>query len=98
MQLRYRLSDSAGTVIDSTDGLPQPVEVRWDDPGAGTFPVWRELLQPLPAGSKAKARIPADKAFGKRGYRGMIAPDTDLELEWEVVGFAEPDPADASPR
>lgn len=90
VQFRYKLLNTAGEQIDSTDGLPQPVEVRWDDPGAGTFGAWKELLQPLPAGSKAKARVPAALAFGPRGYRDAIEPDTDLMMEWEVVAITSP--------
>lgn len=93
VQFRYQVLDPTGAVLDSTDGLPQPVEVRWDDPGAGTFGAWKEVLGQLPAGSKAKARIPADIAFGQRGYREVIAPNTDLTLVWEVVAIVAPETA-----
>jgi FKBP-type peptidyl-prolyl cis-trans isomerase FklB len=61
--------------------------------GPSTFPVrgvikgWTEALQLMPVGSKWQLFVPADLAYGPNGYGGVIAPNTTLIFEVELVSI-----------
>jgi FKBP-type peptidyl-prolyl cis-trans isomerase FklB len=61
--------------------------------GPSTFPVrgvikgWTEALQLMPVGSKWQLFVPADLAYGPKGYGGVIAPNTTLIFEVELLSI-----------
>jgi len=61
--------------------------------GPSTFSVggvvkgWTEALQLMPVGSKWQLFIPSDLAYGPRGYGNVIAPNTTLVFEIELVSI-----------
>jgi FKBP-type peptidyl-prolyl cis-trans isomerase len=93
------LCNYKGTFIDGTEfdssaraGKPVPFEVK------NVIPGFREILQLMPVGSKWQIFIPSNLAYGERGAGGgVIAPNSALIFEVELVGIQEPAPAASSP-
>ena len=46
---------------------------------------WQEVLQLMPVGSKYKAFIPSDLAYGDRGSGAGIGPGSALIFEIELI-------------
>ncbi len=61
---------------------PFPMDFSKD---AGLIPGFREALLMMKPGDKATVFIPSHLAYGKRGYQGVIPPDSDLIFELEMV-------------
>lgn len=79
-----------GKLFDSsaTDGRPLRCRVGQGEVIKG----WEEVLQLLPAGSRARVWIPAALAYGAKGTRNpdddngyIVPPNTDLIFELEMV-------------
>jgi FKBP-type peptidyl-prolyl cis-trans isomerase len=87
-----------GKVFDSSIERGSPVTF----PVTGVIRGWSEMLQLMKVGSKVKAFIPSELAYGERGaqMRGQqIGPNAALIFEIELLGIeaAEPAPASATP-
>ena len=64
---------------------PFPVEIG---PGAQLIEGWKEGLQLLSIGDKAKLVIPPGLAYGERGAGGVIPPGATLIFEIEMISMA----------
>jgi peptidylprolyl isomerase len=47
---------------------------------------WDEGLMSMKVGGRRRLMIPANLAYGDRGAGGVIAPNTDLDFDVELVG------------
>lgn len=79
-----------GTFIDGTEfdgsektGKPAQFQVK------GVIPGFREALQLMPVGSKWQVYIPSSLAYGERGAGNVIAPDSTLIFDIELVSIQE---------
>ncbi len=74
-----------GKVFDSSHkrGVPISFNVGQMIPG------WNEALKFMNVGTKAQLLIPSGLAYGKRGFPGLIAPDTPLVFDLEVLPLTE---------
>lgn len=70
-----------GKVFDSSLQRGQPAEL----PVGGVIPGFSELLQLMPAGSKFKAYLPNELAYGSQGT-SSIPPGSVLVFELELLG------------
>ncbi|MDX1410179.1 MAG: FKBP-type peptidyl-prolyl cis-trans isomerase, partial [Saprospiraceae bacterium] len=70
-----------GTVFDSSVERNQPIEFGLNQVIAG----WTEVLQLMPVGSKFRAFIPYQLAYGERGAGGVIEPYSMLIFEIELL-------------
>ena len=79
-----------GHLFDSTLAPGRPLRVRV---GRGeVIPGWDELLLLLPTGTRVRAWIPANLAYGANGVRSsdddsryLIPPNTDLRFDLEIL-------------
>lgn len=85
------LCNYKGTFMDGTEfdgsekaGKPVPFPVK------GVIPGFKEALQLMPVGSKWQVFIPPALAYGERGAGNVIAPNSTLVFEIELVGIQEP--------
>jgi len=77
-----------GKIFDSNEliGMPLPFYV-----GVGmSVKGWDEALPLLKVGEKARIKVPAKLAYGKKGYGKLIPPDTDLTFDMEIVEKRKP--------
>ncbi|PNW26737.1 peptidylprolyl isomerase [Formosa algae] len=56
---------------------------------AGLIPGFREAMLNMNVGDKIRAYIPAALAYGERGAPPVIAPNSNLIFDLEIVGIAE---------
>lgn len=70
-----------GQVFDSSIQRGQPATF----PVKGVISGWTEALQLMPVGSKWELYIPAKLAYGERGAGQMIAPNSALIFEIELL-------------
>ena len=83
VQVHYegRLAD--GAVFDSSIERGSPAAFNLSD----VVPGWREGLQMLEGGGKAKLTIPAGLAYGEKGKPENIPPCAVLIFEVELLGI-----------
>jgi FKBP-type peptidyl-prolyl cis-trans isomerase FklB len=84
------LCNYKGTFMDGTEfdgsekaGKPVPFQVK------GVIPGFKEALQLMPVGSKWEVFIPSGLAYGERGAGQVIAPNSTLIFEIELVGIQD---------
>lgn len=70
-----------GKVFDSSVQRGEPATF----PVNGVIPGWTEALQHMKVGAKWKLYIPADLAYGERGAGQMIAPNSTLLFDIELL-------------
>lgn len=83
--IRYKLSLPDGTVMQEITEDQEPYEA----PASMNVPGFVEGLQLVGEGGKIHLYIPSELAYGERGARGAIEPNTPLEF---VVTVAEVKP------
>ena len=74
-----------GKVFDSSLERGQPVEF----PVNGVIAGWTEALQLMPVGSKWQLTIPPNLAYGETGAGQMIAPNSVLVFDVELLSIVE---------
>jgi FKBP-type peptidyl-prolyl cis-trans isomerase FklB len=83
VKCQYRGTLIDGTEFDSSYKRGEPAIF----PVKGVIAGWTEALQLMPEGSKWQLFIPAQLAYGERGASGVIAPDSTLIFEVELVSI-----------
>lgn len=96
VQVHYRGTLVDGTAFDSSYDRGQPAEF----PVSRVIAGWTEALQLMPEGSKWQLVIPSNLAYGEQAMGGVIAPNSVLVFEVELLKVvsdattsAEPAPA-----
>ena len=79
--VNYRGADIHGNVFDNTYDNGEPIEIPLDR----VIPGWSEGLRMMKVGSKAKLYIPANLAYGERGAGGLIAPNSVLVFDVDLL-------------
>lgn len=88
VEVKYKTFLSDGKLIDGSDliGKPLPYFIGINMSVKG----WDEAFVNLKPGDKVKLHLPAEKAYGKKGYGTMVPPDSDLDFEIEVMEKVKP--------
>ena len=74
-----------GSVFDSSYRRNQPA----DFPVNQVIPGWTEALQLMPVGSKWRLFIPSELGYGEHGAGDMIAPNTVLIFDVELLSIVK---------
>jgi FKBP-type peptidyl-prolyl cis-trans isomerase len=88
--VNYRGTLVNGTEFDSSYKRGQPAQF----PVGGVIKGWTEALELMPVGSKWQLYIPSDLAYGPSGRPPVIAPNSTLVFDVELVSI-QPKPAPA---
>ncbi|MDB4335026.1 FKBP-type peptidyl-prolyl cis-trans isomerase, partial [bacterium] len=72
-----------GTVFDSSVDRGEPASF----PVTGVIPGWTEALQLMPVGSKWKLTIPSALAYGPRAASALIAANSTLVFDVELISI-----------
>jgi len=85
--VHYRGTTIDGTVFDSTyeDGIPLDVPLNMVIPG------WAEGLTMMKEGGRSIIYLPPELAYGERGAGPMIAPNSVLIFEVELLSIIRPE-------
>ena len=81
--IHYEAFLPGGKMWDSSKARKQPLRFR-----VATGQVIKGLDQAvsqLSIGSRAKVLIPADLAYGARGFPGLVPPNTPIEFDMEIL-------------
>jgi peptidylprolyl isomerase len=74
---------TSGKQFDSNTGIQQPYEFKI---GHGdVIKGWDEGVVGMKVGGKRQLRIPANLAYGNKGYPGFIPPDATLIFDVQLV-------------
>lgn len=79
--VHYQGSLADGTVFDSSIQRGQPARF----PLNRVIPCWKEALQMMRVGGKAKVVCPPDIAYGARGAPPRIPPNATLTFEVQLL-------------
>ncbi len=91
--VNYRGTFIDGTEFDSSYKRGQPYTTSLN----GVIKGWTEAIQLMKPGAKWQLFIPADLAYGERGWGSQIGPNTALIFEIELISAAPaPKPAATS--
>jgi len=85
VKVHYRGTLLDGSTFDSSYERGEPVTFPVDK----VIPGWTEALQLMKVGSKWQLYIPSDLAYGKPGHPPVIAPNSTLVFEVELLGIGE---------
>ncbi len=91
VKVQYTGKLTNGTVFDSSYKRGQPASF----PLRGIIPCWREALQLMKVGGKARVVCPAELAYGDRGSPPVIPPGATLDFQIELLEIT---PTPAPPR
>lgn len=78
--------------VFSTSDAAKPAEFSL----AQVIPAWREALQLMKAGSTWELYVPSDLAYGARGTRGPIGPNSTLIFKINLVSVDKQDQKQAN--
>lgn len=81
VSVNYTGSLIDGTEFDSNAKSGEPATF----PLTGVIKGWTEILQLMPKGSKWKVFIPSELGYGERGAGGVIAPNSPLVFDIELL-------------
>ncbi|MBL4760532.1 MAG: FKBP-type peptidyl-prolyl cis-trans isomerase [Mariprofundaceae bacterium] len=93
VKVHYRGTLLDGTEFDSSYKRGQPASFPLSNVIAG----WTEGVQLMPVGSKFKFYIPSSLAYGDRGAGAMIAPNSALVFEVELLAIETEKAVEAQP-
>jgi len=79
--VHYRGTTIDGQEFDSSYKRNEPISF----PLNGVIPGWTEGVQLMKEGGKIQLFIPSDLAYGSRGAGGVIAPDSTLIFDIELL-------------
>ena len=79
--VHYRGTTIDGTEFDSSYKRNEPISF----PLNGVIPGWTEGVQLMKEGGKVQLFIPSNLAYGSRGAGGVIAPDSTLIFDIELL-------------
>ena len=79
--VHYRGTTIDGTEFDSSYKRNEPISF----PLNGVIPGWTEGVQLMKEGGKMQLFIPSNLAYGSRGAGGVIAPDSTLIFDIELL-------------
>ena len=79
--VNYRGTTIDGTEFDSSYKRNEPISF----PLNGVIPGWTEGVQLIKEGGKIQLYIPSNLAYGSRGAGGVIAPDSTLVFDIELL-------------
>jgi FKBP-type peptidyl-prolyl cis-trans isomerase len=79
--VHYRGTTIDGTEFDSSYKRNEPISF----PLNGVIPGWTEGVQLMKEGGKIQLFIPSNLAYGSRGAGGVIAPDSTLIFDIELL-------------
>jgi FKBP-type peptidyl-prolyl cis-trans isomerase len=79
--VNYRGTTIDGTEFDSSYKRNEPIEF----PLNGVIPGWTEGVQLIKEGGKIQLYIPSNLAYGSQGAGGVIAPDSTLIFDIELL-------------
>ena len=79
--VHYRGTSLDGTEFDSSYKRNEPISF----PLNGVIPGWTEGVQLMKEGGKIQLFIPSNLAYGSRGAGGVIAPDSTLIFDIELL-------------
>ena len=74
-----------GTEFDSSIARGEPAQF----PVNGVIPGWTEALLLMKVGGKLRLFIPPELAYGERGAGGVIAPNSALIFDVELLGIPD---------
>jgi FKBP-type peptidyl-prolyl cis-trans isomerase FkpA len=81
VKVQYRGTLPTGQEFDSSFQRGTPAEFRLD----AMIPCWKEGLQKMKVGAKARLVCPATLAYGEAGVTNVILPGTPLAFEVELL-------------
>lgn len=81
VRVNYRGTTIDGVEFDSSYKRNEPIEF----PLNGVIPGWTEGVQLMKEGGKIELFIPSSLAYGSQGAGGVIAPDSTLVFEIELL-------------
>ena len=84
--VNYRGTLIDGTEFDSSYKRNQPATF----PVKGVIPGWTEALQLMKEGSKWMVYLPSNLAYAERGQGNLIAPNSALIFEVELLSITKP--------
>ncbi len=83
VECHYRGALLNGTEFDSSSRRGEPAVFGV----SAVMPGWTEALQLMPVGSKWQLFVPADLAYGARGFPPQIGPNATLVFEIELLAI-----------
>ena len=81
VKVNYRGTTIDGVEFDSSYKRNEPIEF----PLSGVIAGWTEGVQLMKEGGKIELFIPSNLAYGSRGAGGVIAPDSTLIFDIELL-------------
>lgn len=94
VSVHYHGTRIDGTVFDSSINRGKPSTFGL----GGVIACWREGVQMMRVGAKAKLVCPAPIAYGRKGLPGKIKPGATLVFEVELLAIVDPQAAPAAKR
>ena len=83
--IHYRASFMDGTVFENTHDKGEPKKI----PIGQMIPGWAEALKMMHVGDKWEIYVPSYLAYGETGYPPVIAPNSLLIFEIELLGITQ---------